>query len=72
MVFDMELSKDEEKRESYMKNLKFWMNSIMIHTYVEKSGKIAPVAIVGTRKDNQNEVSRVPRTRITRIFLELS
>jgi GTPase SAR1 family protein len=53
VVFDMELfvSKDEEKRESCMKHLKFWMNSIVMHTYDEKSGKTAPVAIVGTRKD---------------------
>jgi GTPase SAR1 family protein len=53
VVFDMELflSKDEEKRESCMKHLKFWMNSIVMHTYDEVSGKTAPVAIVGTRKD---------------------
>jgi GTPase SAR1 family protein len=53
VVFDMELlvSKDEEERESCMKHLKFWMNSIVMHTYDEKSRKTAPVAIVGTRKD---------------------
>jgi GTPase SAR1 family protein len=53
VVFDMELflSKDEEKRESCMKHLKFWMNSIVMHTYDEKSGKTAPVALVGTRGD---------------------
>jgi GTPase SAR1 family protein len=56
VVFDMELfvSKDEEKRESCMKHLKFWMNSIAMHTYDDKSGKTAPVAIVGTRKDKVN------------------
>jgi GTPase SAR1 family protein len=53
VVFDMELflSKDEEKKESCMKHLKFWMNSICLHTFDEKSGKTAAVAIVGTRKD---------------------
>jgi GTPase SAR1 family protein len=53
VVFDMELflSKDTEKRESCMKHLKFWMNSIVMHTYDEEIGKTAPVAIVGTRGD---------------------
>jgi GTPase SAR1 family protein len=53
VVFDMELflSKEEEKRESCLKHLKFWMNSIVMHTYDEKSEKTAPVVIVGTRKD---------------------
>jgi hypothetical protein len=45
------LSEDDEKRESCMKHLKFWMNSICLHTFDEKSEKTAPVAIVGTRKD---------------------
>jgi GTPase SAR1 family protein len=53
VVFDMELfvSKDVEKRESCMKHLKFWMNSIVMHTYDEQSRRTAPVAIVGTRAD---------------------
>jgi GTPase SAR1 family protein len=66
VVFDMELflSKAEEKRESCMKHLKFWMNSVVMHTYDEKSGKTAPVAIVGSRKDvicsneDQERISR--------------
>jgi GTPase SAR1 family protein len=53
VVFDMELfvSKEKEKRDSCMRHLMFWMNSIVMHTYDQKSGKTAPVAIVGTRKD---------------------
>jgi GTPase SAR1 family protein len=53
VVFDMELilSKEQDKRESCMKHMKFWMNSIVMHTYDEKSEKTAPVAIVGTKKD---------------------
>jgi GTPase SAR1 family protein len=54
VVFDMELflSKEEEKRESCMKHLKFWMNSIVMHTsFDELKQRTAPVAIVGTKKD---------------------
>jgi GTPase SAR1 family protein len=53
LVFDMELflSKDEKDRESCHENIKFWMNSIAMHTYDEKTGKTAPVALVGTRRD---------------------
>jgi GTPase SAR1 family protein len=53
VVFDMELflSNYEQKRESCMKHLKFWMNSIAMHTYDASNGKTAPVAIVGTRGD---------------------
>jgi GTPase SAR1 family protein len=53
LVFDMELflSKDEKDRESCHENIKFWMNSIAMHTYDEKTEKTAPVALVGTRRD---------------------
>jgi hypothetical protein len=49
LVFDMELflSKDE----SSSNNIMFWMNSIAMHTYDEKTGKTAPLALVGTRRD---------------------
>jgi GTPase SAR1 family protein len=58
LVFDMELflSKDEKDRESCHENIKFWMNSIAMHTYDEKMGKTAPVALVGTRKDKVSGV----------------
>jgi GTPase SAR1 family protein len=53
LVFEMELflSKVEKDRESCHENIKFWMNSIAMHTYDEKTGKTAPVALVGTRGD---------------------
>jgi GTPase SAR1 family protein/DNA-binding Lrp family transcriptional regulator len=58
LVFDMELflSKDEKDRESCHENIKFWMNSIAMHTYDEKTGKTAPLALVGTRKDRISNV----------------
>eukprot|EP01040_Poterioochromonas_malhamensis_P014449 gene14449-biopygen3305 len=55
VVFDMELfqSGDAAHRESCRKELKFWLNSITMHTSdsTAGSGKTAPVAIVGTRGD---------------------
>jgi GTPase SAR1 family protein len=67
VVFDMELflSKDEEKRESCMKHLKFWMNSIVMCTYDEKSGQAAPVALVGTRGDVISNPEDYKRVSIT-------
>jgi GTPase SAR1 family protein/DNA-binding Lrp family transcriptional regulator len=58
LVFDMELflSKDEKDRESCHENIKFWMNSIAMHIYDEKTMKTAPVALVGTRKDKISNV----------------
>jgi GTPase SAR1 family protein/DNA-binding MarR family transcriptional regulator len=63
LVFDMELflSKEEKDRESCHKNIKFWMNSIAMHTYDEKTGKTAPVALVGTRKDKISSVEEHER-----------
>lgn len=53
VVFDMELfmSTDTARRECCCKELKFWLNSITMHTYDIKTDKTAPVAIVGTRGD---------------------
>jgi GTPase SAR1 family protein len=54
VVFDMELflSKEEGKRESCLKHLKFWVNSIVMHTSLDEvKQRTAPVAIVGTKKD---------------------
>jgi GTPase SAR1 family protein len=54
LVFDMELFLSKEnnnKSESCSKSILFWMNSIAMHTYDEKTGKTAPVALVGTRRD---------------------
>eukprot|EP01040_Poterioochromonas_malhamensis_P014488 gene14488-biopygen3313 len=55
VVFDMELflSGDAAGRESCRKELKFWLNSITMHTCGSTAGrgKTATVAIVGTRGD---------------------
>eukprot|EP01040_Poterioochromonas_malhamensis_P027189 gene27189-biopygen3788 len=55
VVFDMELflSGDASERESCRKELKFWLNSITMHTCdnTAAANKTAPVAIVGTRGD---------------------
>ncbi len=55
VVFDMELflSVDAAGRESCRKELKFWLNSITMHTSDSTAGtnKTASVAIVGTRGD---------------------
>jgi GTPase SAR1 family protein len=63
LVFDMELflSKEEKDRESCHENIKFWMNSIAMHTYDETTGKTAPVALVGTRKDKISSVEEHER-----------
>eukprot|EP01040_Poterioochromonas_malhamensis_P016936 gene16936-biopygen4266 len=59
VVFDMELfqSGDVVCRESCRKKLKFWLNSITMHTCDSSAGidKTAPVAIVGTRGDKVRE-----------------
>lgn len=53
VVFDMELflSKEKSKKNSCHKELRFWLNSIAMHTLHGSKGKAAPVAIVGTRGD---------------------
>jgi GTPase SAR1 family protein len=59
LVFDMELFLSKEnnnKSESCSKSILFWMNSIAMHTYDEKTGKTAPVALVGTRRDKVSSV----------------
>lgn len=53
VVFDMELllSKDILKQQLCLQNLKFWLNSLFVHTYNPNLGKVTPFAIVGTRRD---------------------
>jgi hypothetical protein len=53
LVFNMEwLSRDAslEVREDCISYIRFWLNSIIIHTQNEKQ-EIAPIFFVGTRKD---------------------
>lgn len=44
-------SSGEEKRNECLDSLRFWLNSITIHSFNEETQKIASVLIVGTRKD---------------------
>lgn len=40
-----------ERLESCMIQLRFWMNSIAIHSFDSKNNEMAPILFVGTRKD---------------------
>jgi GTPase SAR1 family protein len=53
LVFNLEqlASPDVTVREGCLATLSFWLNSIIMHTYDEVTGKTAPVFIVGTHKD---------------------
>ena len=52
LTFNMEwLLEEGPAREQCLAYLKFWLNSIVVHTLDTKSGLTAPLALVGTRKD---------------------
>jgi GTPase SAR1 family protein len=52
VVFDMrELVNNEKDREECLKNIRFWLNAIAIHSYDESRKEMAPIILVGTRKD---------------------
>jgi GTPase SAR1 family protein len=53
LVFNLEqlASPDATVREGCLSTLSFWLNSIIMHTYDEVTGKTAPIFIVGTHKD---------------------
>lgn len=59
LVFDMELLliSNANNQASCLKNLRFWMNSIAMHTYDEKKNKTADIVLVGTRKDKINKIT---------------
>jgi hypothetical protein len=42
---------DDETRVSCLATLKFWVNSIVVHTFDATTNETAPVVFVGTRKD---------------------
>lgn len=52
LVFNMEwmVSNNHSEKQSCLAYLSFWLNSIIIHTQ-DADGHIAPVVLVGTRKD---------------------
>jgi hypothetical protein len=51
VVFNMQwlLSDDEQVQRSCVQNLRFWLQSVYIHTYQEDLHSTAPVILVGTR-----------------------
>ena len=49
LVFDLTLMKDSAKRVACIEGLKHWLNSIFLHT--KDGNKMAPIVLVGTRKD---------------------
>ena len=51
VVFNMELLADPSTRESCLKSLRSWLNSITVHTLDSSSKLTASIAIVGTRGD---------------------
>ena len=52
VVFNMEwLLEAGPVRDKALSYLRFWINSITVHTYDSATGSLAPIAIVGTRKD---------------------
>jgi GTPase SAR1 family protein len=53
LVFNLEqlTSPDVTVREGCLSTLSFWLNSIIMHTYDEVTGRTAPIFIVGTHKD---------------------
>jgi GTPase SAR1 family protein len=68
VVFDMRQlvrSAEEKEKEECLKNLRFWLNSVSLHSYDEGRGEIAPIILVGTRKDivssleDHEEISKV-------------
>jgi GTPase SAR1 family protein len=53
VVFNMEMMVSEVAAESEqcMEQIRFWVNSIVAHTFNKSTGNVAPIAFVGTRKD---------------------
>jgi GTPase SAR1 family protein len=53
LVFNLEqlASSNVTVREGCLSTLSFWLNSIIMHTYDEVTGKTAPIFIVGSHKD---------------------
>ncbi len=52
VVFNMEwLLEAGPVREKALSFLRFWINTITVHTVDATTGSVAPIAIVGTRKD---------------------
>jgi heat shock protein 1/8 len=54
LVFNMEWLLDDAPlavRDSCLRTLTFWLNSVTIHTLNEENGNVTPIFFIGTRKD---------------------
>ena len=49
------MTSDENIKSQCLEYLKFWMNSVVVHTLNNETGETAPVALVGTRKDKVSD-----------------
>ena len=56
VVFNMEwlVGGDDETKDRCLATLKFWICSIVVHTYDHETKETAPLVLVGTRKDKVN------------------
>ena len=45
------IGSSEETKSNCLATLKFWINSIVVHTYDTNTNETAPIALIGTRKD---------------------
>ena len=61
VVFNMVDILDDDKREQSLSEMSFWINSIVMHTRDVMSGKIPPVFLVGTHKDDVNDTANFER-----------
>ena len=58
VVFNMELLlQNDTQKELCLSFIRFWVNSIISHTYSASAQSTAPIAFVGTRKDTIHEAS---------------
>ena len=72
VVFNMEMmvSPDYKVRERCLQSLKFWINSIIVHSYDNVSEETAPIFLVGTRKDQDCVADPRTHADISRIIYD--
>lgn len=70
VVFNMEMmvSRDDRMRERCLQSLKFWINSIVVHSYDNVTKKTAKIIFVGTRKDQDCVADPNTHADISRII----
>ena len=58
IVFNMNDILNDNKRDSALNELLYWINSIVIYTYDSETNKTAPIFLVGTHKDEISNKSK--------------